>query len=112
MNSPEKIYTEIDKQIEAGFTGAEIKQNLLSQNFTPHEIEVAMRQRKVNAAKQPKSSGKVGIVSLLISVYFIINGSVKISSAPSGSFLYSWGLVMLSVGIIGVIWKGVDMARR
>jgi hypothetical protein len=112
MTNAERIYTEIDKQVEAGFTGAEIKQNLLSQNFTPQEIEQALRQRQVNAAKQPKSSAKFGIVSLLVSIYFIINGSVKISTYPSGSILNTWGLVMLSVGVIGVIWKGIDMARR
>lgn len=112
MTNSEKIYVDIDKQIEAGFTGAEIKKNLLSQNYTAHEIEQAFRQRKVEGATKPKSSSGVGIVSLLVSVYFIFKGMVNIGRAPSGSFLFTWGLIMLILGVAGVIWKGIDMSRR
>ena len=112
MTNSEKIYIDIDKQIEAGFSGAEIKQNLLSQNYTAQEIEQAFRQRKVDGAKVANSSGKVGVLSLLVSVFFIIKGMINMGRGPSGSLIFTWGLIMLVLGIVGVVWKSIDMSRR
>jgi hypothetical protein len=112
MTNSEKISIDIDKQVAAGFTGAEIKKNLLSQNYTALEIEQAFRQRKIDGASKPKPSGGVGILSLLVSVFFIIKGMINMGRASSGSFLFTWGLIMLILGILGVVWKSIDMARR
>ena len=112
MSNADNITIEIEKQINAGFTSYEIKQNLLAQNFTAQEIEQGLKQYRAAFGRAPKSSGKFGILSFLVSVFFIIKGILNLSSAPSGSMLYIWGFVLLGVGLAGVIWKGIDMSRR
>jgi hypothetical protein len=110
MTNHEALRLEIDKQITAGFTADEIKSNLLSQQYTAEEVSAAMKQTNV-AAKAKPSSG-VGIISLLVSVYFIFNGIMKMNKYPSGSTIYIFGIVMLVAGIGGLIFKLVDMSRR
>jgi hypothetical protein len=112
MTNNDRLTIEIDKQINAGFTSSEIKQNLLAQNFTAQEIEQGLKQYRAAFGRSPKSSARFGILSVLVSVFFIINGSMRISSTQPGSILHTWGIILLCAGILGVIWKGIDMARR
>ena len=112
MTNSDMITIEIEKQINAGFTSSEIKQNLLAQNFTSQEIEQGLKQYRAAFGRAPKSSGKFGILSFLISIYFIIKGLININTAPSGSIIYVWGFIMLFAGLAGAIWKGIDMSRR
>ena len=114
MPTTEKINQEIDKQLNAGFKPHEIKSNLLTLNFPEHEIDAALKNRQFNTTGQPakKDSPGLGVVSLLVSVFFIINGSMRISSSPAGSILYNWGIILVCVGIAGVVWKTIDLVRR
>ena len=112
MTPTEKINLEIDKQVNAGFQPAEIRQNLIALNFTPAEIESAFHARKINPRQNKNSSSQTSIVSLLISVFFIISGFMRMSKAPSGSMLYTWGIILICVGILGVVWKSIDLAKR
>jgi len=112
MTNQEKIHYEIDKQITAGFSISEIRQNLLAQNFPPAETDEALKHLSGAEKKEPARSSGADIISILVSVYFIINGSMRLSSNPSGSGLHTWGIIMLSVGIIGVTWKSVDFITR
>jgi len=108
MTNTNDIRLEIDKQIAAGFTADEIRKNLMSQQYSSEEITTAMKQAP--AAAKEKSS--IGVVSLLVSVYFIFNGIMKMNKYPSGSVIYVFGIVMLCAGIGGLIFKLVDMSRR
>lgn len=110
MTNNETLRLEIDKQIAAGFTAEEIKKNLLSQQYTSDEISAAMRQ--TNVASRAKSSSGFGIASVLISVYFIFSGIMKLGKYPSGSFGHILGIVMLVAGVGGLIFKLVDISRR
>lgn len=110
MTNNETIRLEIDKQIAAGFSADEIRSNLLSQQYSPDEVNAALKQ--TNAGARAKSSSGIGIFSVLISVYFIFSGIMKMSKYPSGSILFTFGLVMLVVGIGGLIYKLVEMSRR
>jgi hypothetical protein len=110
MTNTESLRFEIDKQIAAGFTAEEIKKNLLSLQYSPEEVNAAMRQ--TNVAAKAKSSSGIGIASVLISVYFIITGIIKIGKYPSGSIGYIFGIVMLIAGVGGLIFKLVDISRR
>ena len=110
MTNLESIRLEIDKQIAAGFTADEIRSNLLSKQFTPDEVNAALQQS--NAASRAKSSSGIGIVSVLISIYFVFSGIMKMSKYPSGSFGYMFGIFMLIVGLFGLIYKLVDISRR
>jgi hypothetical protein len=112
MSNSEKIRSEIEKQISAGFTRDEIKQNLLAQQFEGAEIDACLKQYKSVADAQPaKNSTGTSVVSLLVSIYFIINGSMKVSSNPSG-LLHTWGIIMICVGLAGAVWKTIDLVRR
>jgi hypothetical protein len=108
MTNSNNIRLEIDKQVAAGFTADEIRKNLQSQQYTNDEITTAMKQAP--AAFKEKSS--FGVVSILISVYFIFKGIYNMSQYPSGSVLNVFGLVMLCGGIGGLIFKLVDISRR
>lgn len=110
MTNNETLRLEIDKQIAAGFTAEEIKKNLLSQQYTAEEIVTAMQQ--TNVATRAKSSSGIGIASVLISIYFIFSGIMKLSKYSSGSVGYIFGMIMLVVGIGGLIFKLVDISRR
>ena len=110
MTNNEALRLEIDKQIAAGFTVDEIRSNLLSQQYNAEEVSAAMKQ--TNVAAKAKSNSGVGIISLLVSVYFIFNGIMKINKYQSGSVIYIFGFVMLFAGIGGLIFKLVDMSRR
>jgi hypothetical protein len=111
MTNSEKIQLEIEKQINAGFSAKEIRENLLLQNFTNTEINEGLKRMPAPSASE-KPTQKFGILSLLISVFFIINGMMRMSKNPSGSFLYTWGIILICVGIVGVIWKGLDVVRK
>ena len=104
------IRLEIDKQVAAGFTADEIRKNLESQQYSSEAIRAAMKQSP--AAAKAKSQSSIGVVSLLVSVYFIFNGIMKMNKYPSGSVIYVFGIVMLCAGIGGLIFKLVDMSRR
>lgn len=110
MASNETLRLEIDKQIAAGFSQEEIKKNLLNQQFTPDEVNSALRQG--NVASRAKPSQGFGVVSLLVSGYFIFSGIMKMSKYESGSGLYLFGLVMMLVGVGGLIYKLYDMSRK
>jgi len=113
MTTTEKLHLEIDKQINAGFQSFEIKQNLQAQNFSAAEIEQAFKNRNISAKQSSsKNSSQTSVISLLVSVFFIISGSMRMSKAPSGSMLYTWGIILICVGIAGVIWKSIDLAKR
>jgi len=109
MSNSESIRSEIEKQISAGFTRDEIKKNLLAQQFEAVEIDACMKQYK--NVPGAKSSTGASVVSLLVSIYFIINGSMKVSSNPSG-LLHTWGIIMICVGLAGGVWKMIDLVRR
>jgi hypothetical protein len=111
MTNQEKIQLEIEKQINAGFNASEIRQNLLLQNFTNTEINEGLR-RTPSAPAAEKSTHKFGVLSLLVSVFFIINGFTRIAKNPSGSMLHTWGIILIIAGTVGVIWKGIDMSRK
>lgn len=111
MTNAEKLNLEIDKQIAAGFSSTEIRQNLLSQQFSAEEVNAALQQPRVAAAASTKG-GKLGIVSVLVSVYFIFNGLMKMSKYPSGSGMHTFGIIMLLTGVAGGIWKVSDMVRK
>lgn len=111
MNNAEKLQLEIEKQVAAGFSGTEIKQNLLNLQYTPAEIEVAMRSQRVSSTAQA-SQGKTSWVSLLVSIFFIFSGLMKMSKYESGSGLYMFGVFMLLVGIGGAVWKMADLVRK
>ena len=108
MTNTNDIRLEIDKQIAAGFTADEIRKNLQSQQFSNEEIKAAMKQ----APSAPKEKSSIGVISLLISVYFIFNGIMKMNKYESGSGLYIFGVIMLCVGVGGLIFKLVEMSRR
>jgi protein-S-isoprenylcysteine O-methyltransferase Ste14 len=112
MTNPEKINLEIDKQINAGFQPSEIRQNLLGLNFTEAEINEAFKSRNITAKATAKSSSQTSVVSLLISVFFIISGFMRMGNHSSGSMLYNWGIILVLVGIAGVVIKGIDLAKR
>ncbi len=111
MTNTEKLHIEIEKQVAAGFSNPEIRQNLLSQQFTTEEIDAAFKQSSVSAANGNKA-GKIGFLSLLISIYFIFNGLMKMSKYPSGSGMHTWGIILLLAGVAGGIWKVADMVRK
>ncbi len=113
MTKFEQINLEIDKQVNAGFQPFEIRQNLLGLQFTEEEINDVFHKRNIDATKTeaPKRSSGSHVLSLLISVFFIISGSMRMSSNRSGSFLSNWGMILVIVGVVGVIWKTVDMVR-
>ncbi len=110
MTNVEAIRLEIDKQIAAGFTADEIRKNLLTQQYAPDDVNAALRQ--TNVAGRAKSSSGVGLVSVLVSIYFIFSGIMKMSKYPSGSTGYIFGVIMLIAGIGGLIFKLVDISRR
>lgn len=111
MTNTERIRIEIEKQINAGFTVDEIRQNLLLQNLPMAEINEGLKRIPASATPNKSSSG-TGFVSILISIFFIISGSMRMNNSPSGSTLYTWGIVLISVGVVGVIWKSYDAFRR
>lgn len=110
MANNETLRLEIDKQIAAGFTADEIRQNLLSQQYHPEEVNAALQQ--TNVASRARSSQGFGLVSVLVSIYFIFSGIMKMSKYASGSIGFTFGIVMLLVGIGGLIYKLVDISRR
>jgi ABC-type spermidine/putrescine transport system permease subunit II len=110
MTNVDNLRLEIDKQIAAGFSADEIRTNLKAQAFSPQDIDAAMKQN--NVAAKAKTSPGIGIVSVLVSVYFIFNGIMKMSKYESGSGLYIFGLIMMSVGIGGLIFKLVELSRK
>lgn len=110
MTNVETIRVEIDKQIAAGFTADEIRSNLLSQKHHPDDVNAAFQQ--TNVAARAKSSSGIGIASVLVSIYFIFSGIMKMSKYQSGSVGYVFGIIMLVAGIGGLIYKLVDMSRR
>ena len=110
MTNTNDIRLEIDKQVAAGFTAEEIRKNLESQHYSTEQIRAAMKQSP--AVAKAKSQSSIGVVSLLVSVYFIFNGIMKMSKYPSGSVIYVFGIVMLCAGIGGLIFKLIDMSRR
>ena len=111
MTNSEKIQLEIEKQINAGFNAGEIRQNLLLQHYTDTEINEGLKRRPAPAASQ-QSNHKFGLLSFLVSVFFIVKGFMNMGKYPSGSFGYTLGIIFILLGIAGVIIKGVDMARR
>ncbi|MDF2187272.1 hypothetical protein [Paraflavitalea sp. CAU 1676] len=110
MTNNETIRIEIDKQIAAGFSADEIRSNLLSQKYHPDEVNSAMRQ--TGAAARANSPAGFGIASVLVSIFLIISGIMKVNRYESGSISYIFGFIMLIGGIGGLIFKVVDMSRR
>jgi hypothetical protein len=111
MTNIERIHIEIEKQVNAGFSAEEIRQNLLLQQYSTAEINEGLKRVPASAAPE-KSSSKTGFVSILISVFFIISGSMRMNSEPSGSTLHTWGIILVIVGVVGVVWKSYDAFRK
>lgn len=111
MNNDQKINLEIQKQVAAGFSGTEIRSNLLGLQFSADEIERAMSQNRVSATADTEA-GKFGWVSLIVSILIIFSGLMKMSKYPSGSGMYTWGIIMLLGGIAGACWKLADIVRK
>ncbi|WEK36399.1 MAG: hypothetical protein P0Y53_02710 [Candidatus Pseudobacter hemicellulosilyticus] len=113
MTNTQKLRREIDQQIEAGFSRDQIRQHLLARQYAADEIDKALKQLPSAAAAGRRSSSTgVSIVSILISLYFIITGLVKMSKYPSDSPLYTWGVILLLAGTAGAIWKISEMIRK
>lgn len=110
MTNNETIRLEIDKQIAAGFSADEIRNNLLSQQYNPDEVNAAMKQ--TGAASRAKPAAGFGIASVLVSIFLIFSGIMKLNKYESGSIGYIFGWFMLIGGIGGLIFKLVDMSRR
>ncbi|MFT3826886.1 MAG: hypothetical protein QM731_23380 [Chitinophagaceae bacterium] len=98
MTNHEKLRAEVDKQQAAGFTNDEIRKSLAEQHYSQEEIESSLQRAR-------KSEGNMGFLSVLLSVYFIISGIIKISTREAGSLAHTWGIIMLVVGIGGAIYK-------
>jgi hypothetical protein len=111
MTNQEKIQIEIEKQINAGFNAKEIRQNLLLQNFTDSEINEGLKKTPATPASE-NSTQKFGVLSLLLSVFFIIRGIMYMNKYPAGDFSYTLGIIFILLGTAGFIIKGVDIARR
>jgi hypothetical protein len=72
-----------------------------------------MAEVEKDPSTEPKrTSSKIGIISVLVSIWFIINGSMRLNQHPSGTYLHTWGLILVIVGTVGVIWKGWELVRK
>ncbi|NML19447.1 hypothetical protein HHL16_01115 [Pseudoflavitalea sp. G-6-1-2] len=52
------------------------------------------------------------ILTILVSIYFIVSGLLKMSRHASGSFLHSWGIILLLVGVAGTVWKVAEITKK
>lgn len=64
---------------------------------------------KEQTSKRPDKG--IGIISVIVSIYLIVAGCIRISTHPSGSLPYIWGICMLVVGVAGLIYKAVTLVR-
>jgi hypothetical protein len=113
MTNSEKtrIGFEIDKQLNAGFNHLEIRHNLLEQNYTHAEIDEGFK----HFSKSPdfrRSSSNIGLLSLLISLFFIFSGCTRLMNSKPGSTLYVWGIILICTGIAGLILKTYTLIRK
>jgi hypothetical protein len=81
----------------------------LLQNFSNSEINDGLKRMPAAAAASEKSTNKFGVWSLLISVFFIIKGIMYLGK---GRFQQTLGIVFLVLGMVGLVIKGIDMAKR
>ena len=54
----------------------------------------------------------MAFLTFLVSLYFIISGLLKMSKHASGSFLHSWGILLLLAGVAGTIWKLAEITKK
>ncbi|QEC40887.1 MULTISPECIES: hypothetical protein [Chitinophagaceae] len=54
----------------------------------------------------------MAFLTILVSLYFIISGLLKMSKHASGSFLHSWGILLLLAGVAGTIWKLAEITKK
>jgi hypothetical protein len=109
MTNQEKIRIEIEKQINAGFNVQEIRENLLLQNFSNAEINESLKGMPA-AASPEKQPHKFGILSLLLSLFFVVKGIIYMSNGSEVRKML--GLVFLLLGLAGFIIKSVSIARK
>lgn len=59
-----------------------------------------------------KSCSGAGLLPLVAAAYFIISGSLRIHESTAGTFLKTWGDIMLGAGSILLLCKIIAIARK
>jgi hypothetical protein len=54
----------------------------------------------------------MAFLTILISLYFIISGLLKMSKHPSGTFFHSLGILLLLAGVAGTVWKLAEIRKK
>ncbi|WP_222166944.1 hypothetical protein [Edaphocola aurantiacus] len=92
------LAVDIQKQIDLGFSAKEIKENLVANGYSNEELSQVntLMQKSEQVEKQTKSSPW----TIIISIIFILRGVMYLSKGQTGL-----GVLMLSVGFIGLIIK-------
>ncbi|HVK46504.1 MAG TPA: hypothetical protein VM488_01640 [Pseudobacter sp.] len=54
----------------------------------------------------------IALLTILVSLYFIISGLIKMSKHPSGTFLHSFGILLLLAGVAGTVWKLAEIKKK
>lgn len=61
---------------------------------------------KTNKKPEEKKSNAAGWITLLVSVWFVVNGFMRVSEGNTG-----WGLVLIVVGAGGFIYKLYELTK-
>lgn len=64
------------------------------------------------APPSEKPNQMFGLLSLLLSLFFIIRGIMYVNKYPSGNFSHTLGIIFILLGVTGFIIKGVGIAKR
>ena len=91
--SPMNITEEIEKQVNAGFSVAEIKANLQTSGFSAEEIQQNVKAIKAAPAQ---SGGRTPTAAVVLLIVSIVRGILWISRGQTGL-----GIFFVSLGIVG-----------
>ena len=92
---PMNITEEIEKQVSAGFSVAEIKANLQSSGFSNEEIKQHVKAIKAAPAQ---SGGRTPTTAVILLIVSIIRGILWISRGQTGL-----GIFFVGLGVVGFI---------
>lgn len=99
----QQIRNYIKQQFKAGESKESVTAKLEAMGVSNEEIGLAMADVELGESR-PKESAGSSVLSILVSIIFIILGIYRVSSNSEG-FQHTWGFVLIGAGVVGLILK-------
>lgn len=101
----EEMQASVSKQVNAGFSMSEIKENLIADGYSKEEID-RLKFLLPETVPAQRNKGRE-YLSLVVSLFLIVRGCMLLSNGKP-----VWGAILFVIGVGGLIAKIAFMARN